>query len=163
MEEIAHHTGLRSVTVERSEAEHSATGERSRRRLLPAARRLLAVVVCALAALCTSPTLAHADSTASPGGAGRTTDCAAGELCFWSSPGFQGERVSHELLGLTTEECTPLPQGTEGGSLVNRTGRPVTVYQSEVCDTTGDFSTYPSGSWVPEAPYTVRAFTMWER
>lgn len=116
----------------------------------------MAVIVWAIATLCTLPTLAHASS---PAGA----DCGAGELCLWSQADYGGQRTSHELLTVTTQECTALPEGTASGSFVNRTGRPVTVYQSEVCDTTGDFRTYPSGSWVPQAPYAVRAFTVWER
>lgn len=120
------------------------------------AARLMAVIVWAIATLCTLPTLAHASSP-------QQADCAAGELCLWSQPDYGGQRTSHELLTVTTEQCTPLPEGTASGSFVNRTGRPVTVYQSAVCDTTGDFRTYPSGSWVPEAPYAVRAFTVWER
>ncbi|WP_374207657.1 peptidase inhibitor family I36 protein [Streptomyces sp. XM4193] len=118
--------------------------------------RLLVVIVWTTATLFALPGAARAGSPPA-------AECAAGELCLWPRADYGGPRTHHELLGLTTEECTPLPKGTTAGSLVNRTGRPVTVYQSAVCDTTGDFSTYPSGSWVPEAPYTVRAFTLWER
>ncbi|MFD9077250.1 hypothetical protein ACFVZ2_45955, partial [Streptomyces lasiicapitis] len=57
--------------------------------------------------------------------------------------------------------------GRGGGSaqaLANRTGRPVTTYQSAECDETAEFNTYPgSGTWAPESPYRVRAFKIWER
>lgn len=90
-------------------------------------------------------------------------DCEAGELCLWPKKGFSGERRTHELLHTSIDQCTPLAEGEKAAAFANLSGRPVTVYQSDTCDTTGDFRTYPSGAWVPEAPYAVRAFTMWER
>lgn len=89
--------------------------------------------------------------------------CEAGELCFWQKAGFRGSRQVYELAGTDLESCVPLPKGTRAVSFANRMGRPVTVYQSAHCDTTGEFSTYPSGSWTPEGEYAARAFTVWER
>ncbi|MEU8886340.1 peptidase inhibitor family I36 protein [Streptomyces sp. NPDC048442] len=89
--------------------------------------------------------------------------CAAGELCLWQKPDFKGKRYAHELAGTDIESCVALPPGTDAQSLANRTGRPVTTYQSAECAETGEFDTYPGkGSWVPQSPYRVRAFKVWE-
>ena len=53
--------------------------------------------------------------------------------------------------------------GGDAQSLANRTGRPVTTYQSAECAETGEFETYPGGgTWTPRSPYQVRAFKIWE-
>ncbi|MER6999711.1 peptidase inhibitor family I36 protein [Streptomyces sp. NPDC000410] len=89
--------------------------------------------------------------------------CGPGELCLWEQPGFEGPRHLYELAGLDIESCVPLPPGTSAQAVVNRTGRPVTTYQSEECAETGEFETYPGGgTWVPQSPYRVRAFKVWE-
>lgn len=93
----------------------------------------------------------------------RIGECAAGELCLWEKGNFQGVRQTHELSGTDIESCVPLPPGTTAQSLANRTGRPVTTYQSAECEETGEFDTYPGGgTWVPQSPYGVRAFKIWE-
>ncbi|MFG3303743.1 peptidase inhibitor family I36 protein [Streptomyces wuyuanensis] len=93
----------------------------------------------------------------------RLGSCAAGELCLWAKPGFTGARQVHELSGIDIESCVPLPAGTGAQALANRTGRPVTAYQSAECAETGEFETYPGGgTWVPQTPYRVRAFKVWE-
>ncbi|MFC8590327.1 peptidase inhibitor family I36 protein [Streptomyces atroolivaceus] len=89
--------------------------------------------------------------------------CGAGQLCLWAKPDFTGARQVHELSTVDIESCVPLPAGSHAQSLVNRTGRPVTTYQSAECAETGEFETYPGGgTWVPRSPYTVRAFKIWE-
>ncbi|MFE3326936.1 peptidase inhibitor family I36 protein [Streptomyces sp. NPDC059176] len=89
--------------------------------------------------------------------------CAAGELCLWSRPDFKGPRQVHDLTGLDIESCVPLPAGTTAQAVANRTGRPVTTYQSAECAETAEFETYPGGgTWVPQSPYRVRAFKVWE-
>lgn len=89
--------------------------------------------------------------------------CATGELCLWAKPDFKGGRQAHELSGIDIESCVPLPAGTDAQALANRTGRPVTTYQSGECEETGEFETYPGGgTWVPQSPYRVRAFKVWE-
>ncbi|MFG3257809.1 peptidase inhibitor family I36 protein [Streptomyces sp. NPDC048172] len=88
--------------------------------------------------------------------------CAAGELCLWDRTGFRGERRTYELSGIDIESCVPLPKGTTAASLGNRTGRPVTLYQSRECAETGEFVTHPTGSWTPETAYRGRAFKVWE-
>ncbi|MFJ9803125.1 peptidase inhibitor family I36 protein [Streptomyces wuyuanensis] len=93
----------------------------------------------------------------------RLGSCAPGELCLWAKPGFTGARQVHELSGIDIESCVPLPAGAGAQSLANRTGRPVTAYQSAECAETGEFETYPGGgTWVPQTPYRVRAFKVWE-
>ncbi|GAA1353196.1 peptidase inhibitor family I36 protein [Streptomyces beijiangensis] len=91
-------------------------------------------------------------------------ECATGQFCLWSRPGFKGAHQSYELSTVDVDSCTPLPAGTTAQALVNRTGRPVTTYQSAECAETGEFETYPGGgTWVPQSPYLVRAFKVWER
>ncbi|MEU5052440.1 peptidase inhibitor family I36 protein [Streptomyces sp. NPDC021096] len=88
--------------------------------------------------------------------------CGAGQLCLWPKADFRGQRQVSELATIDIESCMALPAGVTGASLVNRTGRPVTTYQSATCAETGEFVTYPSGTWVPESPYVVRAYKVWE-
>ncbi len=89
--------------------------------------------------------------------------CATGQLCLWAKPEFKGTRHTHELSTLEINSCTALPAGTSAQSIANRTGRPVTTYQSAVCAETGEFQTYPGdGVWLPQSPYQVRAFKVWE-
>ncbi|MFD7321091.1 peptidase inhibitor family I36 protein [Streptomyces sp. NPDC059875] len=90
--------------------------------------------------------------------------CGPGQLCLWPKAGFKGTVRTHELADTDIESCVALPPGTSARALANRTGRPVTTYQSAECAETGEFETYPGrGTWVPETPYEVRAFKIWER
>ncbi|MFD7861698.1 peptidase inhibitor family I36 protein [Streptomyces sp. NPDC057682] len=117
------------------------------------------VLAAALAATALIPT-APAPAGAAPGKLG---DCASGQLCLWAKPDFTGGRQVHELSGTDIESCVPLKPGTTVQSLANRTGRPVTTYQSAECGETGEFETYPGGgTWLPRSPYQVRAFKVWE-
>ncbi|GAB2923024.1 peptidase inhibitor family I36 protein [Streptomyces sundarbansensis] len=89
--------------------------------------------------------------------------CEAGRLCLWKKPDFTGARHTFELADTDIESCVPLPRGGDAQSLANRTGRPVTTYQSAECAETGEFETYPGGgTWTPRSPYQVRAFKIWE-
>lgn len=113
----------------------------------------LAALTILTAALLPQPALA----------ATRLGECPTGALCLWEKGGFTGARLLHELSGTDIESCIPLPAGTTAQSLANRTGRPVTTYQSRECQETGEFETYPgSGTWAPQSPYRVRAFKIWE-
>nr|WP_069812062.1 peptidase inhibitor family I36 protein [Streptomyces sp. TP-A0874] len=99
----------------------------------------------------------------SPAAAAQQGGCAAGELCLWERADHSGARSVHELSSTAIESCEPLPKGSKALSLANRTGRPVTTYQSADCAETGEFDTYPGGgTWVPRSPYQVRAFKIWE-
>ncbi|MEV0599568.1 peptidase inhibitor family I36 protein [Streptomyces sp. NPDC050315] len=90
--------------------------------------------------------------------------CAAGQLCLWPKAGYEGPRNTHELSDTDIESCVPLPDGRPARSFANRTGRPVTTFQSAECAETGEFDTYPGGgTYVPDAPYAVRAFRIAER
>lgn len=90
-------------------------------------------------------------------------ECGPGELCLWKDADFKGERQTYELSGTDIESCVALPAGTTAQALANRTGRPVTAYQSAHCAETGEFQTYPGdGTWTPRSPYRVRAFKIWE-
>ncbi|MFI1655463.1 peptidase inhibitor family I36 protein [Streptomyces sp. NPDC020472] len=90
--------------------------------------------------------------------------CGPGRLCLWPKPDFKGRPWTHELATTDIDSCVALPPGTSAQSLANRTGRPVTTYQSAECGETGEFETYPGrGTWVPQTAYEVRAFKLWER
>ncbi len=90
--------------------------------------------------------------------------CGPGRLCLWPKPDFKGRPWTYELAGTDVESCIALPPGASAQSLANRTGRPVTTYQSAECGETGEFETYPGrGTWVPREAYEVRAFKIWER
>ncbi|MFE7382350.1 peptidase inhibitor family I36 protein [Streptomyces zhihengii] len=134
----------------------------------PSARTAAAAVLVAAAlippALGPVGAATAASAVPPPSAAPRLGSCGAGELCLWTTGGFQGARRVHELSGLDIESCTALPGGATAASLANRTGRPVTTYQSAECAETGEFETYPgTGTWVPESPYRIRAFKVWER
>ncbi|WP_405897579.1 peptidase inhibitor family I36 protein [Streptomyces sp. NBC_00727] len=131
----------------------------------------LAAALLALTALFSSP---PARATAAPDRAAasaaraaaapvRLGDCGSGQLCLWAKPDFTGARQTHELSTIDIESCVPLKTGATAQALANRTGRPVTTYQSAECQETGEFETYPGGgTWLPRSPYQVRAFKVWE-
>ncbi|MGY5132253.1 peptidase inhibitor family I36 protein [Streptomyces nigrescens] len=122
---------------------------------------LLAALAAALAA---PPALGTPAAHAAVGGRNASGDCDAGQLCLWPKADFGGARRTYELSGTDIESCVPLPEGSGAAALANRTGRPVTTYQSVECAETAEFDTYPGGgSWVPRSPYRVRAFKVWER
>lgn len=143
------------------------SGTRRTRAAWPArpARRCRA----ALAALALSPAAAlllgavPAAAVAQDAGRPVLGDCGAGELCLWENSDFTGKRLTFELANTDIESCVVLPPGFTGNAYANRTGRPVTLYQSRECGTTGEFHTHPSGSWTPRSAYQVRAFKIWER
>ncbi|WP_405688148.1 peptidase inhibitor family I36 protein [Streptomyces sp. NBC_00057] len=116
-----------------------------------------ALAATALAATALIPQAAAHSAPAHPGA------CGSGQLCLWEKPDFTGARQIHELSTIDIESCVPLPAGSKVQALANRTGRPVTTYQSAECAETGEFETYPGGgTWVPQSPYQVRAFKVWE-
>ncbi|MFF9471530.1 peptidase inhibitor family I36 protein [Streptomyces roseolus] len=90
--------------------------------------------------------------------------CGPGRLCLWPKADFKGRPWTYELATTDLDSCVVLPAGASAQSLAVRTGRPVTTYQSGECAETGEFETYPGrGTWVPQTPYEVRAFKLWER
>ncbi|MFE4717275.1 peptidase inhibitor family I36 protein, partial [Streptomyces sp. NPDC056728] len=98
---------------------------------------LAVTAAAALAAVLLTPV--HAGAAAPPA----SGDCAAGELCLWEKPEFKAHRQAYELSGIDIESCVALPEGSSAQALANRTGRPVTAYQSAECAETGEFQTYP--------------------
>ncbi|TXS02747.1 hypothetical protein EAO73_18440 [Streptomyces sp. col6] len=124
----------------------------------------LAAVLLAVTALFSSPPPARATAAQTAVTAPvRLGDCGSGQLCLWAKPDFTGARQTHELSTIDIESCVPLKTGTTAQALANRTGRPVTTYQSAECQETGEFETYPGGgTWLPRSPYQVRAFKVWE-
>lgn len=88
--------------------------------------------------------------------------CTQGEFCGWSDESYGGQVQRQDLRNSNPEECIPLPDSFEATSFANRTNRQITVYQDAECSTEGDFSTYPGdGTFVPKAPYVVRAIQIW--
>ncbi|MDV5145317.1 peptidase inhibitor family I36 protein [Streptomyces sp. SBC-4] len=125
--------------------------------LATAAAAVLAALLTGLLAAAPAPAAAVPSGTA-------LGACGPGRLCLWPKPDFKGRVQSHELATTDIDSCVALPPGTSAQSLANRTGRPVTTYQSAECAEAGEFETYPGrGTWVPQTPYEVRAFKLWER
>ncbi|MFC8899245.1 peptidase inhibitor family I36 protein [Streptomyces cinereoruber] len=130
-------------------------------------KRFLTTAVLAVLLLTALP--ASATATATPAAKSAASGpklgaCGPGKLCLWPKPDFKGRARTHELATTDVDSCVALPAGTSAQSLANRTGRPVTTYQSAECEETGEFETYPGkGTWVPQTPYEVRAFKIWER
>ncbi|MFD3570997.1 peptidase inhibitor family I36 protein [Streptomyces sp. NPDC058671] len=124
---------------------------------------LLAVPAAAVPAAVPRATPAATPAAAVPSGT-VLGPCGPGRLCLWAKSDFRGRAQTHELATTDIDSCVALPPGTSAQSLANRTGRPVTTYQSAECAETGEFETYPGrGTWVPQTPYEVRAFKLWER
>ncbi|MFF6882057.1 peptidase inhibitor family I36 protein [Streptomyces sp. NPDC012421] len=120
--------------------------------------------------LATLPATAAPGASAVPGASAAPAvgtalgKCGPGRLCLWPKPDFKGRSWTYELATTDLDSCVALPAGASAQSLAVRTGRPVTTYQSEECAETGEFETYPGrGTWVPQTPYEVRAFKLWER
>ncbi|MGA5492859.1 peptidase inhibitor family I36 protein [Streptomyces cinereoruber] len=130
-------------------------------------KRFLTTAVLAVLLLAALPASATATATPAtkPAASGpKLGACGPGKLCLWPKPDFKGRAWTHELAMTDVDSCVALPAGTSAQSLANRTGRPVTAYQSAECEETGEFETYPGkGTWVPQTPYEVRAFKIWER
>ncbi|MET9427462.1 peptidase inhibitor family I36 protein [Streptomyces sp. NPDC003036] len=129
--------------------------------LLASATAVLAA--CAMGLALPASAGATVTTTAPAAVAPRLGPCDTGQLCLWPKQDFRGARQTYELTGIDVDSCVPLPAGTTATAVANRTGRPVTTYQSAECAETGEFETYPGGgTWVPESPYKVRAFKVWE-
>lgn len=126
---------------------------------------LLTGLTALAAVLAVPPAAGTPAAGAATGGRGATSgDCAAGQFCVWPAADFRGKRRAYELTDIDIESCVPLPEGSTAAALANRTGRPVTTYQSAKCAETAEYNTYPgSGTWAPRSPYQVRAFKVWER
>ncbi|MQA08825.1 MAG: hypothetical protein GEU98_09830 [Pseudonocardiaceae bacterium] len=92
----------------------------------------------------------------------RQFTCDRGEFCVWAEDSYRGWVERMDLSMANPEKCVPLPDGLDARSFTNRTDRAVTVYQDRNCSPEADFSTYPGGgTYVPEAPFVVRAIQLW--
>ncbi|MFC4000251.1 peptidase inhibitor family I36 protein [Prauserella oleivorans] len=119
--------------------------------------RVLAIAT--LGALCTTG-IAQAEPSSKP--QPPEFACEKGEFCTWTGEFYSGQITRFDLRGTNPEECVPLPEGVDARSFGSRIERHVTVYQDRECSTEGDFSTYPGpGTFVPQAPYVVRAIQIW--
>lgn len=88
--------------------------------------------------------------------------CDRGEFCAWPKENYAGTPVRLNLETANPGECVPLG-GVVAKSLANRMTKDVTVYQGETCSTEAEFTTYPKGgTYVPDAPFVVRAIQIWE-
>jgi Peptidase inhibitor family I36 len=89
--------------------------------------------------------------------------CQQGEFCAWTDENYGADLHRLDLRTSNPGECLPLPDYTEAKSFANMMDRDVTVYQDTECTTEGDFTTYPgNGTFVPYAPFVVRAIQIWE-
>jgi len=90
-------------------------------------------------------------------------NCQQGEFCAWAGEFYTDSMQRLDLRTANPEECIVLPYEIEARSLANRMTRDVTVYQDMECTTEGDFTTYPgNGTFVPHAPFVVRAVQIWD-
>lgn len=89
--------------------------------------------------------------------------CERGEFCTWTGEFYADAMQSIDLRTANPEECIVLPGEIDARSFVNQMDRDVTVYQDIECTTEGDFITYPGqGTFVPRAPFVVRAVKIWD-
>lgn len=88
--------------------------------------------------------------------------CDRGEFCAWPSTNYTGRPARLDLETANPGECIPLPDGLVARSFVNNLTRDATVYQGANCSTEAEFTTYPGkGTYVPDAPFVVRAIEVW--
>ncbi|WP_447006513.1 peptidase inhibitor family I36 protein [Saccharothrix isguenensis] len=89
--------------------------------------------------------------------------CDRGEFCVWSGVDYTGQAHRLDLETANPSECIPLPGGFVARSFVNRLTRDASVFQGATCSTEAEFTTYPGrGTYVPDAPFVVRAIQVWE-
>ncbi|MBB5808688.1 hypothetical protein F4560_008456 [Saccharothrix ecbatanensis] len=89
--------------------------------------------------------------------------CDRGEFCVWSGTDYTGQAHRLDLETANPSECIPLPGGFVARSFVNRLTRDASVFQGATCSTEAEFTTYPGrGTYVPDAPFVVRAIQVWE-
>lgn len=139
---------------------HITTRTRAVRTLLLTAAATVAIGGTSYAAAAPS---SDAELTASTTAAAKRAHCERGEFCTWQRAFFRGEIHRVDLRTANPGECIPLTRATDGRSFANRTSRDISVYQGRDCSTEGDFTTYPGrGTYVPDAPFLVRAFQIWE-
>jgi len=92
--------------------------------------------------------------------------CDAGSFCAWSGVNYTGKMVRLNLEQAIPNKCVQLPDKLVAKSVANRMTRDVAVYEvfgESGCSTEAEFTTYPKGgTYVPDAPFVVRAIQVWE-
>ncbi|ONI92373.1 hypothetical protein ALI22I_04335 [Saccharothrix sp. ALI-22-I] len=89
--------------------------------------------------------------------------CDRGEFCAWAGTNYTGKVHRLDLETANPSECIPLPDKFVARSFVNRLTRDASVFQGATCSTEAEFTTYPGkGTYVPDAPFVVRAIQVWE-
>ncbi|MEU4807501.1 peptidase inhibitor family I36 protein [Actinosynnema sp. NPDC023587] len=87
--------------------------------------------------------------------------CDRGEFCAWSGTNYTGTVQRLDLESANPDECIPLTD-LVARSFVNHLTRDTSVYQGATCSTEAEFTTYPGkGTYVPDAPFVVRAIQVW--
>lgn len=131
-------------------------------------RSLLTTLVLTAAALVSSGTASAGQPETSAGqpeasaGQAETSACDRGEFCAWPGTGYTGRPARLDLETANPGECIPLPDGLVARSFVNNLTRDTTVFQGATCSTEAEFTTYPGkGTYVPDAPFVVRAIEVW--
>lgn len=119
-------------------------------------RRAATAILLALVTILVSTAPASSAANAGP-----QPSCDIGVFCAWQGENYAGPAQFADVRTAGLQQCAPLDHGMEARSFVNRTDRPVTVYQGTSCSTEGDFTTYPGGTFIPRAPFIVRAIQIW--
>ncbi|MEV0675727.1 peptidase inhibitor family I36 protein [Actinosynnema sp. NPDC050436] len=88
--------------------------------------------------------------------------CDRGEFCAWSGTNYTGALQRLDLETANPNECIPLKDDLVARSFVNNLTRDASVFQGATCSTEAEFTTYPGkGTYVPDAPFVVRAIQVW--
>lgn len=104
-----------------------------------------------------------ADVTVTRAGDLDAAKCDAGSFCAWSGANYTGKVARLNLETATPNQCVVLPDKLVAKSLANLMTRDVSVYEGAACSTEAEFTTYPKGgTYVPDAPFVVRAIQVWE-
>ncbi|MBW4717499.1 peptidase inhibitor family I36 protein [Saccharothrix obliqua] len=95
------------------------------------------------------------------GTAPQSPTCDRGEFCAWTGANYTGTVQRHDLETANPNQCIPLHDFV-ARSFVNNLTRDASVYQGATCSTEAEFTTYPGrGTYVPDAPFAVRAIQVW--
>ncbi|GAA3432050.1 peptidase inhibitor family I36 protein [Kutzneria kofuensis] len=101
--------------------------------------------------------------TAPPVWATSDGTCDAGSFCAWSGGNYSGKVARLSLETTLTNRCVTLPDKLVAKSFANEMTKDVTAYEGATCSTEAEFTTYPKGgTYVPNAPFVVRAIQVWE-
>ncbi|WP_433270421.1 peptidase inhibitor family I36 protein [Actinosynnema sp. CS-041913] len=112
-----------------------------------------------------TPTLATAlalTAALTSGSTAPEVTCDRGEFCAWSGTDYTGNAQRLDLETANPGECIPFDNALVARSFINNLTRDTTVFQGATCSTEAEFTTYPGkGTYVPDAPFVVRAIQVW--